>query len=161
MYIAPKALIRGSLMGVVGALFCTSVYAQNISGAGATFPYPVYSRWAQAYQQETGTNINYQAIGSGGGIRQIKEKTVTFGASDSPLKPEELEQAGLVQFPMIMGGVVPVVNLEGVQPGQLRLGGCSGGTLDFNFFVENGLAEFLKPSQWLRTTYEAPYQRYE
>jgi phosphate transport system substrate-binding protein len=118
-----KTLIRGTLMGVLGALLCTSVSAQNISGAGATFPYPVYSRWAQGYQQETGTNINYQAIGSGGGIRQIKERTVTFGASDSPLQPEELEQAGLVQFPMVMGGVVPVVNVPGIQPGQLRLDG--------------------------------------
>jgi phosphate transport system substrate-binding protein len=123
MTIILRALIRGSVMGILGTLLCTSVYAQNIVGAGATFPYPVYSRWAQAYQRETGININYQAIGSGGGIRQIKEKTVTFGASDSPLKPDELKQAGLVQFPMIMGGVVPVVNLQGIQPGQLRLDG--------------------------------------
>jgi phosphate transport system substrate-binding protein len=123
MNIASKPLIRSAVLGIVGALFCTSAYAQNISGAGATFPYPAYSRWAQAYQQETGTNINYQAIGSGGGIRQIKERTVTFGASDSPLKPEELQEAGLVQFPMIMGGVVPVVNLDGVEPGKLRLDG--------------------------------------
>jgi len=123
MTIISKVLVRGSLMGVLGAFLCTSVVAQSISGAGATFPYPVYSRWAQAYQQQTGVNVNYQSIGSGGGIRQIKERTVTFGASDSPLKPEELQQGGLVQFPMIMGGVVPVVNLPGIQPGQLKLDG--------------------------------------
>src|SRR3954471_12595118 len=101
MTIISKVLVRGSLMGVLGAFLCTSVVAQSISGAGATFPYPVYSRWAQAYQQQTGVNVNYQSIGSGGGIRQIKERTVTFGASDSPLKPEELQQGGLVQFPMV------------------------------------------------------------
>ncbi|UEM23405.1 phosphate ABC transporter substrate-binding protein PstS [Skermanella mucosa] len=123
MTIISKTVIRSAIAGLAGIVLGSSAYAQNISGAGATFPYPVYARWAQAYQQETGTNINYQSIGSGGGIRQIKEKTVTFGASDSPLKPEELEQAGLVQFPMIMGGVVPVVNVPGIQPGQLRLDG--------------------------------------
>jgi phosphate transport system substrate-binding protein len=104
-------------------VLASSVQAQNISGAGATFPYPVYARWALAYQQETGISINYQAIGSGGGIRQIKERTVTFGATDSPLKPEDREKAGLVQFPMIMGGVVPVVNVAGIKPGQLHLDG--------------------------------------
>ena len=123
MSIISKTVIRSAIAGLAGIVLGSSAYAQNISGAGATFPFPVYSRWAQAYQQETGTSINYQAIGSGGGIRQIRERTVTFGASDSPLKPEELEQAGLVQFPMIMGGVVPVVNIPGVQPGQLKLDG--------------------------------------
>ncbi len=95
--------------------------AVTINGAGATFPYPVYSQWAYFYQKETGTKLNYQSIGSGGGIKQIKAKTVDFGASDAPLKAEELAQAGLIQFPMIMGGVVPVVNLAGVKPGELRL----------------------------------------
>lgn len=92
-------------------------------GSRRHLPYPVYARWALAYQQETGTKINYQAIGSGGGIRQIKERTVTFGASDSPLKPDDLAKAGLVQFPLIMGGVVPVVNIVGIKPGQLHLDG--------------------------------------
>jgi phosphate transport system substrate-binding protein len=115
-----RTVITSALAGVV---FAFSAQAQNISGAGATFPYPVYARWAQAYQRETGISVNYQAIGSGGGIRQIKEKTVTFGASDSPLKPGDLDKAGLVQFPLIMGGVVPVVNVAGIQPGQLRLDG--------------------------------------
>ncbi|NPA95099.1 MAG: phosphate ABC transporter substrate-binding protein PstS [Thermodesulfobacteria bacterium] len=92
-----------------------------ISGAGATFPYPVYAKWAAAYYKLTGIKLNYQSIGSGGGIKQIKAKTVDFGASDAPLKPEQLDKWGLMQFPMIMGGVVPVVNLPGVKPGQLRL----------------------------------------
>ncbi|WP_455176062.1 phosphate ABC transporter substrate-binding protein PstS [Azospirillum largimobile] len=97
--------------------------AADISGAGATFPYPIYAKWADAYKKETGTGLNYQSIGSGGGIKQIKAKTVTFGASDMPLKPEELEQAGLIQFPMIMGGVVPVVNLKGLKSGEVQLSG--------------------------------------
>ncbi|PWC39948.1 phosphate ABC transporter substrate-binding protein [Azospirillum sp. TSO35-2] len=97
--------------------------AADISGAGATFPYPIYAKWADAYKKETGIGLNYQSIGSGGGIKQIKAKTVTFGASDMPLKPEELEQAGLIQFPMIMGGVVPVVNLKGIKAGEVQLSG--------------------------------------
>ena len=95
--------------------------AKSISGAGATFPYPVYSKWAAAYYKDTGVKLNYQSIGSGGGIRQIKAKTVDFGASDAPLKPPALRTWGLVQFPMIMGGVVPVVNLKGVGPGELKI----------------------------------------
>ncbi|HEX3495265.1 MAG TPA: phosphate ABC transporter substrate-binding protein PstS [Methylocella sp.] len=97
--------------------------AVDISGAGATFPYPIYAKWADAYKKETGNGLNYQSIGSGGGIKQIKAKTVTFGASDMPLKPEELRAAGLVQFPTVIGGVVPVVNLEGVKPGELVFDG--------------------------------------
>ncbi len=93
----------------------------EFTGAGATFPYPIYAKWAEAYKAQTGIGLNYQSIGSGGGIRQIKAKTVDFGASDMPLKPEELEKEGLVQFPAIIGGVVPVVNLDGIQGGQLKL----------------------------------------
>jgi phosphate transport system substrate-binding protein len=100
-------------------------HATDISGAGATFPYPIYSKWADAYKTSTGTGLNYQSIGSGGGIKQIKAKTVTFGASDMPLKPDELKASGLVQFPMIIGGVVPVVNVKGVGPGQLTLDGAT------------------------------------
>ena len=99
--------------------------AADISGAGATFPYPIYSKWADAYKRETGIGLNYQSIGSGGGIKMIRAKTVTFGASDMPLKPEELKEAGLVQFPMIIGGVVPVVNIKGVGPGALTLDGAT------------------------------------
>src|ERR1700739_4639837 len=102
-----------------------AVRAADISGAGATFPYPIYSKWADAYRQQTGVGLNYQSIGSGGGIKQIKAKTVTFGASDMPLKPADLKEAGLVQFPMIIGGVVPVVNLKGVQPGEMVLSGAT------------------------------------
>jgi len=97
--------------------------AVEISGAGATFPYPVYAKWADAYHKETGFGLNYQSIGSGGGIKQIQAKTVTFGASDMPLKPEEVKKIGLVQFPTVIGGDVPVVNLEGIKAGELKLDG--------------------------------------
>jgi phosphate transport system substrate-binding protein len=93
----------------------------TINGAGASFPYPLYAQWAYKYNQLTGVKLNYQSIGSGGGIAQIKAGTVAFGASDAPLKPEELNEGGLVQFPMIIGGVVPVINLSGVDPGRLKL----------------------------------------
>jgi phosphate transport system substrate-binding protein len=97
--------------------------AADISGAGATFPYPIYAKWADAYKKETGNGLNYQSIGSGGGIKQIKAKTVTFGASDAPLPGKELDSIGLAQFPMVMGGIVPVVNLEGIKPGELVIDG--------------------------------------
>lgn len=95
----------------------------DVTGAGASFPQPIYVKWAQAYSSETGGHINYQSIGSSGGVKQIKAKTVDFGASDSPLKPEDLEKEGLVQFPTVIGGVVPVVNVDGVKPGELKLSG--------------------------------------
>jgi phosphate transport system substrate-binding protein len=97
--------------------------AADISGAGATFPYPVYAKWADTYKKETNVGLNYQSIGSGGGIKQIQAKTVTFGATDMPLKEADLSKSGLVQFPMVMGGVVPVVNIEGLKPGELTLDG--------------------------------------
>jgi phosphate transport system substrate-binding protein len=112
---------------IAGAAACVSLAAAaagDISGAGATCPYPVYAKWADAYKKLTGIGLNYQSIGSGGGIKQIKAKTVTFGASDMPLKPDELKAAALLQFPMIIGGVVPVVNVKGVAPGQLHLDGA-------------------------------------
>ena len=116
--------LRRVLLAATAALTVGAVaQAADISGAGATFPYPVYSKWADAYKKATGIGLNYQSIGSGGGIKQIKAKTVTFGASDMPLKPDELKEAGLVQFPMIIGGVVPVVNVKGVGAGQLTLDG--------------------------------------
>jgi len=95
----------------------------DITGAGATFPYPIYAKWAEAYKKDTGIGMNYQSIGSGGGIAQIKNKTVDFGASDMPLKPDELKAAGLMQFPAIIGGIVPVINVEGVAPGTMKLTG--------------------------------------
>jgi phosphate transport system substrate-binding protein len=97
--------------------------ALDISGAGATFPYPIYAKWADAYKKETGVGLNYQSIGSGGGIKQIEAKTVTFGATDAPLGGDELDKNGLVQFPMVMGGIVPVVNLDGVNAGDLIVDG--------------------------------------
>jgi len=100
-----------------------SAYAADLSGAGSTFVYPVLAKWADAYKKETGIGLNYQSIGSGGGIKQIKAKTVTFGASDAPLPGPELQESGLSQFPIIMGGIVPVVNLDGVAPGDLVLDG--------------------------------------
>jgi len=103
----------------------TSAFAADITGAGATFPFPVYSKWADAYKKETGTALNYQSIGSGAGIKQIQAKTVTFGATDMPLKPEQLEKDGLVQWPMVMGAIVPVVNLEGIKPGELVFDGAT------------------------------------
>src|SRR4051812_6644319 len=104
-------------------VFATSAAAVDITGAGATFPYPIYAKWADAYKKQTGIGVNYQSIGSGGGIKQIGAKTVDFGASDMPLKPEELDKSGLMQFPTVIGGDVPVVNIKGIAPGQLRLSG--------------------------------------
>jgi phosphate transport system substrate-binding protein len=97
--------------------------AMDISGAGATFPYPIYAKWADAYKKETGVGLNYQSIGSGGGIKQIEARTVTFGATDAPLKGEDLDKNGLVQFPMVMGGIVPVINLDGIKAGDLVIDG--------------------------------------
>ena len=107
----------------VCATAATYAYAASISGAGATFPYPIYAKWAQMYNRETGFQLNYQSIGSGGGIQQIKNKTVTFGASDMPLEPKQLTAAGLVQFPTVVGGDVPVVNLDGIGADDLTLDG--------------------------------------
>lgn len=115
-----KQLIKGVAAVAVGALLSLSVHAAELTGAGATFPFPIYSKWAEAYKASTGIGLNYQSIGSGGGIRQIKAKTVDFGASDMPLKAEELEKEGMIQFPAIIGGVVPVFNLDGIQAGQLK-----------------------------------------
>jgi phosphate transport system substrate-binding protein len=107
--------------GLVAA--STSAFAADITGAGATFPFPIYSKWADAYKKETGNGLNYQSIGSGGGIKQIQAKTVTFGATDMPLKVDQLDKDGLVQWPMVMGAIVPVVNLEGVKPGDMVFDG--------------------------------------
>lgn len=107
----------------VSLLAAGSAHATDITGAGATFPYPVYSKWADTYKKETGVGMNYQSIGSGGGIKQIIAKTVNFGASDKPLTPEELDKEGLMQFPTVMGGVVPVINVSGIDAGKLKLDG--------------------------------------
>ena len=110
--------------GAIAALaFGFAAQAADISGAGATFPYPIYAKWAAAYAEKTGVKLNYQSIGSGGGIAQINARTVDFGASDMPLKPEVLEKDGLTQFPPVIGGEVMVVNLPGIKPGQMTLDG--------------------------------------
>ena len=113
-----------SVMAAVGlSVVAATTWAADITGAGATFPYPIYAKWAEAYKKETGTGLNYQSIGSSGGIRQIRAKTVTFGASDAPVPGADLDKDGMVQFPAIIGGTVPVVNLEGFKPGELRITG--------------------------------------
>lgn len=114
-----KTMVAAGLI----AASTTAAFAADITGAGATFPFPIYSKWADAYKKETGNGLNYQSIGSGGGIKQIQAKTVTFGATDAPLKAEQLEKDGLAQWPMVMGAIVPVVNLEGVKPGELVFDG--------------------------------------
>ena len=109
---------------LLGLTVVGGVLAADLSGAGATFPAPIYAKWAETYKAQTGTGLNYQAIGSGGGIKQINAKTVDFGASDKPLKPEVLGSSGLFQFPTVVGGVIPVVNIPGIQPGQVKLSGA-------------------------------------
>ena len=113
-----KAIVAAGLVAA-----STSAFAADITGAGATFPFPIYSKWADAYKKETGNGLNYQSIGSGAGIKQIEAKTVTFGATDMPLKVEQLDKDGLVQWPMVMGAIVPVVNLEGVKAGDMVFDG--------------------------------------
>ncbi|XYJ09795.1 phosphate ABC transporter substrate-binding protein PstS [Telluria sp. B2] len=118
-----KHMFKTMIAGAAAAMVMSSAFAADVTGAGATFPYPIYAKWAESYKAATGVGMNYQSVGSGAGIKQIKAKTVDFGASDMPLKAAELEEAGLMQFPAIMGGVVAVVNVEGVSPGQLKLTG--------------------------------------
>ena len=114
-------LFRSALVSLAFAPAIAS--AQDVTGAGATFPAPVYAKWADAYNKATGVRINYQSVGSGAGIKQIKSKTVDFGASDMPITDEDLAKDGLVQFPTVIGGVVPVVNIAGIAPGQIKLTG--------------------------------------
>ncbi len=117
-----KTLIK-SLIGGAALAFGLNAVAADITGAGATFPYPIYAKWAEAYKKETGTGLNYQSIGSSGGLKQIRAKTVTFGASDAPVKGADLDKDGMVQFPAIIGGTVPVFNLDGFKPGQIKITG--------------------------------------
>jgi phosphate transport system substrate-binding protein len=114
-----------ALAGLFVAAGLMPAAALDISGAGATFPYPIYAKWADAYKKQTGIGLNYQSIGSGGGIKQIQNNTVTFGASDMPLTLDQLNKDGLIQFPTVIGGDVPVANLEGVKPGELKLDGVT------------------------------------
>jgi phosphate transport system substrate-binding protein len=114
---------RAGLLAAATTLLAASAMAADITGAGSTFVYPILSKWSSTYNTSTGNKINYQSIGSGGGIAQIKAATVTFGASDKPLSPEELQESGLAQFPVVIGGVVPVVNVDGLKPGELKFTG--------------------------------------
>jgi phosphate transport system substrate-binding protein len=122
---AISGLGRAAVVAAVLAVGTAGARAADISGAGATFPYPIYAKWADSYKKETGIGMNYQSIGSGGGIKQIKAKTVTFGATDAPLTGKDLDDSGLAQFPAVMGGIVPVVNLDGVKPDELVLDGAT------------------------------------
>ena len=112
-----------AVAGFIAAAAFVPAQAADISGAGATFPYPIYAKWADAYKKQTGNGLNYQSIGSGGGIKQITARTVTFGASDMPLQSDALEKIGVIQFPTVMGGIVPVVNLDGIKSGDLTIDG--------------------------------------
>jgi phosphate transport system substrate-binding protein len=115
--------LKSLLVAVGFGAAALTAFAADITGAGATFPYPIYAKWAEAYKKQTNTGLNYQSIGSSGGLKQIRAKTVAFGASDAPVKGDELDKDGMVQFPAIIGGTVPVVNLEGFKPGELRISG--------------------------------------
>ena len=118
-----KVVIRPVWLGLAALALSGAAFAQDVTGAGASFPAPIYAKWADAYNKASGARINYQSVGSGAGIKQIKSKTVDFGASDMPLKDEELAADGLLQFPTVIGGVVPVINVKGVGAGQLKLTG--------------------------------------
>src|ERR1700728_89575 len=155
-----KIVKRLLILGVAASL-SLAASAADISGAGATFPYPIYAKWADAYKKLTGIGLNYQSIGSGGGIKQIKAKTVTFGASDMPLKPDDLKSSGLLQFPMIIGGVVPVVNVKGVGPGQLHLDGATIAAIYLGDITkwDDPLIKRLNPKLALPSTAIAPVYR--
>src|SRR5512134_2976322 len=116
-----KTILTCALVAALVFSFSQVEAADRLNGAGATFPYPVYSAWAYEYNKVTGVQLNYQSIGSGGGVKQISARTVDFGASDDPMKPEDLAKEKLLQFPAVIGGVVPVANLQNVKPGQLKL----------------------------------------
>ena len=120
---AKRTFLKTVAAAALTTMAMGSAFAADITGAGATFPFPVYAKWAEAYKAATGTGLNYQSIGSSGGIKQIRAKTVTFGATDAPVKGEDLDKDGMVQFPAIVGGTVPVINLDGFKPGELRVTG--------------------------------------
>src|SRR6266849_875069 len=153
--------VRRVLAAAATLSLAVTAQATDISGAGATFPYPIYSKWADAYRQKTGVGLNYQSIGSGGGIKQIKAKTVTFGASDKPLEPAELKESGLVQFPLIIGGVVPVVNVKGVKGGDLTLDGATIASIYMGEITKwsDPKIKKLNPKVTLPDTAIAPAQR--
>ena len=118
-----KSMIQVLTLSLAAVGFSSAWAQQEATGAGASFPAPLYSKWASDYNKATGVKINYQSVGSGAGLKQIEAKTVDFGASDAPLKDEELKAKGLVQFPTVIGGIVPVINVAGIKPGELKLSG--------------------------------------
>jgi phosphate transport system substrate-binding protein len=125
MKLTLKKALTVAALSISAASFAPAAMAADFTGAGASFPYPIYGKWAEAYKARTGTGMNYQSIGSSGGIKQIKAKTVDFGATDNPVKFEDLEKDGMVQFPAIIGGVVAIINVDGMKPGQLKLDGVT------------------------------------
>lgn len=144
------------------AITCTfGAFAQDVTGAGASFPAPLYSKWASDYNKSTGVKINYQSVGSGAGIKQIEAKTVDFGATDMPLKDDELKAKGLVQFPTVIGGVVPVVNIKGIAPGQLKLNGQVLGDIYLGKITkwDDAAIKALNPSVTLPSDVISPVRR--
>ena len=160
MKISSKLAILG-VTGLASIVYSFGVQAQDVTGAGATFPAPLYSKWASDYNKATGVKINYQSVGSGAGIKQIEAKTVDFGASDMPLKDEDLKAKGLVQFPMVIGGVVPVINIKGIAPGQLKLNGQVLGDIFLGKIVkwDDAAIKALNPSLALPADAISPVRR--
>jgi phosphate transport system substrate-binding protein len=153
--------LRKAAVGIAAFACAALAAAQDVTGAGASFPAPLYAKWAAEFNKATGTRVNYQSVGSGAGIRQIDAKTVDFGASDAPLKEDELARKGQLQFPMVVGGVVPVVNISGVQPGQLRLNGQVLGDIYLGKIVKwnDAAIKALNPSLKLPDAAIAPVRR--
>jgi phosphate transport system substrate-binding protein len=156
-----SALNRSIFIAVLSVTASAWALAQDVTGAGATFPAPLYAKWASEYYKTTGAKINYQSVGSGAGLRQIEAKTVDFGASDMPLKDDELKAKGLVQFPMVIGGVVPVVNIKGINPGQLKLNGQVLGDIYLGKITKwsDAAIKALNPTLPLPDAVIAPVQR--
>jgi phosphate transport system substrate-binding protein len=153
--------MKFALTSVTGLMSIAMAFAQDVTGAGATFPAPLYAKWASEYNKSTGVKINYQSVGSGAGIRQIEAKTVDFGASDMPLKDEELKAKNLVQFPTVIGGVVPVINVKGIAPGQLKLTGQVLGDIFLGKITKwnDGAIKALNPTLSLPDAVISPVRR--
>ena len=160
MKISSKLAILG-ITGFASIVYSFGVQAQDVTGAGATFPAPLYSKWASDYNKATGVKINYQSVGSGAGIKQIEAKTVDFGASDMPLKDEDLKAKGLVQFPVVIGGVVPVINIKGISAGQLKLNGQVLGDIFLGKIVkwDDAAIKALNPTLTLPSDAISPVRR--
>ena len=160
MKISSKLAILG-VTGLASIAYSLGAQAQDVTGAGATFPAPLYSKWASDYNKATGIKINYQSVGSGAGIKQIEAKTVDFGASDMPLKDEDLKAKGLVQFPVVIGGVVPVINIKGISAGQLKLNGQVLGDIFLGKIVkwDDAAIKALNPSLALPSDAISPVRR--